>query len=67
MTEITGQIRSVAKTREEAEEIAGYLHRISGGNVWFHRPRPGRDTEWLAYGEVGVPPEHDTRTWRNGT
>jgi len=65
MTEITGSIRIVARTREEAEEIAGYLNRISGGNVWFERPKRGR--MWLVYGEVTVPSEHDTRTWKEGT
>jgi len=63
MADIHGEIRITAATQEEAEEIAGYLNRISGGAVWFYRPREGR-REWLVYGEVDVPPEHDTRTWR---
>ncbi len=67
MAEIIGSIRIIARTQAEAEEIAGYLHRISGGHVWFRLPERGQKDQWLAYGEVDVPPEHDTRTWKEST
>ena len=61
---IVGQLRVVAKTKDEAEEIAGYLYRLSSGRIWFHRPKQGREGDWIAYGEIEVPNEEDTRTWK---
>jgi hypothetical protein len=60
---IAGQLRIVAKTKDEAEEIAAYLHRLSGGRAWFGRPKQGREGDWIAVGEVEMPADEDTRTW----
>lgn len=53
---VKGQIRIVAQSREEAEELAGYLWRATGSAAWFYRPKAGREGEWLVYGEVELPP-----------
>lgn len=61
---IIGKLRIIAKTKEEAEEIAGYLNRRTGGNASFFRAKLGRrDGEWICYGDVELPAQEDTRTW----
>lgn len=60
MAKVDGQIRIIAYRREDAEELAGWLNRITRGRVWFYRPQQGR-SEWLVYGEIELPPEEDTR------
>jgi hypothetical protein len=63
---IAGRIRIVASSQEEAYEIAGYLHRLSGGRIWFRRPERSRSgQQWLVYGDVEVPDDQDTRTWND--
>lgn len=63
---ITGYVRIIADTREEAEEIAAYLYRTTGKLVCFNRAVQGRRGEWLCYGEMELPPEEDTRNWKKG-
>jgi hypothetical protein len=61
---IIGKLRIIAKTKEEAEEIAGYLNRRTF-NTSFYRAKPGqKDGEWVAYGDIEVPDQEDTRTWK---
>lgn len=64
---IAGKLRIIARTREEAEEIAGYLWRLTGANARFYRARLGQKDEWLCYGEIEVPDNEDTRTWKEQT
>ena len=61
---IVDKLRIIAKTKEEAEEIAGYLNRRTGGNASFYRAKLGqKDGEWIAYGDIELPDQEDTRTW----
>lgn len=59
---ITGKLRIIAKTKEEAEEIAGYLNRRTF-NTSFFRAKLGQKDEWICYGDIEVPDQEDTRTW----
>jgi spore germination cell wall hydrolase CwlJ-like protein len=58
---VKGELRIIAKSAEEAEELAGYLWRVTNGAAWFYAARQGRN-EWLCYGEIELPPDEDTRT-----
>jgi len=60
---IVGKLRIIAKTKEEAEEIAGYLYRHTGGKASFFRAKIGQKDEWIVYGDIEVPDQEDTRTW----
>jgi hypothetical protein len=53
MSNITN-IRITAETREQAEQVIAYLHRISGGAVALTTPHKGRKGGYLAYGTVQV-------------
>lgn len=60
---IVGKLRIVAKTKQEAEEIAGYLNRRTNGKASFLRAKIGQKDEWICYGDVELPESEDTRTW----
>lgn len=64
---IPGKLRIIAATKDEAEEIAGYLWRISGANARFYRAKLGQKDEWLCYGEIEMPSSEDTRMWKEQT
>ncbi|HEX9442029.1 MAG TPA: hypothetical protein VF909_20235 [Roseiflexaceae bacterium] len=61
---IVGKLRIIAKTKEEAEEIAGYINRRTSGKASFYRAKLGQKDEWIAYGDIDVPDQEDTRTWK---
>ncbi|NOK71570.1 MAG: hypothetical protein GFH25_541324n13 [Chloroflexi bacterium AL-N10] len=62
---ISGSVRLVADTKEDAELLCHTLHslpvlgQVAGVTVVFARPKPGRRGEWLVYGTVAVEVEDD--------
>ena len=61
---IVGKLRIVATTKEEAEEIAGWLNRLTQGNASFYRAKLGQKDAWICFGDIELPDQQDTRNWK---
>jgi hypothetical protein len=59
-----GKVRIIAQSQRQAEQLAAYLARVSGGQVVFRSParRGDASDQWLMYGAVELPPERKEQT-----